>query len=140
MIQRQNPTVPIYQTSSYVFDNTQQAKNLFGLKEGGNIYTRIMNPTSDVLSRESQPLREVLVHPQLASGAAAITDYILNIAQAGDEIVAATLYGGTYNLFSTTLPRLGIKTIFVDQMSGKFCKEPLQKIQNLYIESIGNQN
>ncbi|HEX3029534.1 MAG TPA: PLP-dependent transferase, partial [Clostridia bacterium] len=111
--QKPDPTtnsraVPIYQTTSYVFDNTEHAANLFALKEPGNIYTRIMNPTSDVFEQRIAALEGGKAALAVASGAAAITYSILNIAGAGDEIVSAsTLYGGTYNLFAITLPKLG---------------------------------
>ena len=107
--------VPIYQTTSYVFNDTDHAANLFALAESGNIYTRIMNPTTDVFEQRIAALEGGAAALAVASGSAAITYSILNIAGAGDEIVSAsTLYGGTYNLFSLTLPRLGVKTIFVD--------------------------
>ena len=104
--------VPIYQTTSYVFNSTEHAANLFALKESGNIYTRIMNPTNDVFEQRMAALEGGVGALAVASGSAAITYAILNIAESGDEIVSAsTLYGGTYNLFSTTLPRLGINTV-----------------------------
>ncbi len=107
--------VPIYQTTSYVFNNAEHAANLFALKEFGNIYTRLMNPTSDVFEKRVAALEGGVGALAVASGSSAITYAILNIAGAGDEIVSAsTLYGGTYNLFSFTLPKLGIKTTFVD--------------------------
>src|SRR6516165_3232548 len=107
--------VPIYQTTSYVFNNAEHAENLFALKEFGNIYTRIMNPTNDVFEQRVAALEGGVGALAVASGSAAITYAILNIAGAGDEIVSAsTLYGGTYNLFAITLPKLGIKTTFVD--------------------------
>ena len=132
--------VPIYQTTSYVFDNSQQAENLFGLKEPGNIYTRIMNPTTDVLEKRVAELEGGVGALATASGASAITYSILNIAGAGDEIVAAsTLYGGTYNLFSATLPVLGIKTRFVDpDKAENFVEALTDKTKAIYIETIGN--
>ena len=132
--------VPIYQTTSYVFDSADHAENLFALKEGGNIYTRIMNPTTDVFEQRMAALEGGIGALGVASGSAAITYSILNIAGAGDEIVAAsTLYGGTYNLFSTTLPRLGIKTTFVDADDVQnFAKAITEKTKALFIESIGN--
>ncbi len=143
--QKPDPTtgsraVPIYQTTSYVFNSTEHAEDLFALKESGNIYTRIMNPTTDVLEQRIAVLEGGKAALAVASGAAAITYSILNIASAGDEIVSAsTLYGGTYNLFSTTLPRLGIKTIFVDpDNTDNFAKAITEKTKALYIESIGN--
>ena len=143
--QKPDPTtgaraVPIYQTSSYVFDNTEHAANLFGLKEFGNIYTRIGNPTSDVLEQRIAALEGGVGALAVASGAAAITYSILNIAGVGDEIVAAsTLYGGTYNLFSTTLPRLGITTHFVNpDVLEEYEKAITEKTKAIYIETIGN--
>src|SRR5678809_430678 len=107
--------VPIYQTTSYGFDNTEHAANLFGLKQFGNIYTRIMNPTTDVLEQRIAALEGGIGALALASGQAAETLGILNIAGAGDNIVSSTdLYGGTYNLFRHTLPKIGITTRFVD--------------------------
>ena len=132
--------VPIYQTTSYVFNNADHAENLFALKEMGNIYTRIMNPTTDVLEQRMAALEGGVGALAVASGSAAITYAILNIAGTGDEIVAAsTLYGGTYNLFSTTLPRLGIKTTFVDSDDPQnFAKAITEKTKALYVETIGN--
>lgn len=132
--------VPIYQTSSYVFDNTQHAENLFGLKESGNIYSRIMNPTSDVFEKRIAVLEGGVGALATASGSAAITYAILNIAGTGDEIVAAaTLYGGTFNLLSTTLPRLGITTTFVDpDKIENFAAAITEKTKAIFIESIGN--
>ncbi|MBN1384003.1 MAG: PLP-dependent transferase, partial [Elusimicrobia bacterium] len=106
--------VPIYQTTSYQFKNTDQAASLFALKEFGNIYSRIMNPTNDVLEKRMALLDGGTAALAVASGQAAETLAILNIAQAGDEIVSAdNLYGGTYNLFHYTFKRLGIKVNFV---------------------------
>jgi O-acetylhomoserine (thiol)-lyase len=132
--------VPIYQTSSYVFDNADHAANLFNLRESGNIYTRIMNPTTSVFEERIAALEDGVGALAVASGSAAITYAILNIAGAGDEIVsAATLYGGTYNLFSATLPKLGITTIFVDPDDPEnFRKAINSKTKALYIETIGN--
>jgi O-acetylhomoserine (thiol)-lyase len=132
--------VPIYQTASYVFKSPEHAANLFGLKEFGNIYTRLMNPTTDVFEKRVAALEGGAAALATASGAAAITYSILNIAQAGDDIVSAdNLYGGTYNLFSHTLPRLGIKTKFVDSgdLAG-FDKAIGPKTKALYAETIGN--
>jgi O-acetylhomoserine (thiol)-lyase len=107
--------VPIYQTTSYVFRDTEHAANLFALKELGNIYTRIMNPTTDVLEQRVAALEGGSAALALSSGSAAVTNAILNIAGAGDHIVSvAQLYGGTYNLFHYTLPKLGIDVSFVD--------------------------
>lgn len=132
--------VPIYQTTSYVFNSVEHGANLFSLKELGNIYTRIMNPTSDVFEQRIALLEGGIGALAVASGSAAITYSILNIAQVGDEIVASnTLYGGTYNLFSTTLSRLGIKTTFVDSDNPEnFRKAINENTKALYIETIGN--
>ena len=143
--QKPDPTtgsraVPIYQTTSYVFNNAEHAANLFSLKEPGNIYTRIMNPTNDVFEQRVAALEGGAGALAVASGSSAITYAILNIAGTGDEIVSAsTLYGGTYNLFSATLPRLGIKTIFVDSDDPEnFRKAINERTKALYIETIGN--
>src|SRR3989339_2257501 len=102
--------VPIYQTTSYVFKDTEHAANLFGLKEFGNIYTRLMNPTTDVLEKRIAALDGGVAALAVASGQSAITLALLNIAKEGDEIVSAdNLYGGTYTLFNNTLARFGIK-------------------------------
>ncbi len=132
--------VPIYQTTSYVFNGTEHAANLFGLKEFGNIYTRIMNPTTDVLEQRIAVLEGGVGALAVASGSAAITYAILNIAGTGDEIAAAsTLYGGTYNLFAITLPKLGIKTHFVNPDEPEnFHRAINDKTKAIYIESIGN--
>src|SRR3954447_13503152 len=118
--QKPDPTtgaraVPIYQTTSYVFRDTDHAAALFALQEFGNIYTRIMNPTTDVLEQRISLLEGGVGALALASGQAAETLAILNLCNAGDNIVAVTtLYGGTYNLFHYTLPKYGIQTHFVD--------------------------
>lgn len=132
--------VPIYQTTSYAFDSTEHAENLFGLKENGNIYTRIMNPTSDVLEKRMAALEGGVGALAVASGSAAITLTIMTIAQAGDEIVAAsTLYGGTFNLFDATLPKFGIKTTFVDPDDpANFEAAVNENTRAIYIESLGN--
>lgn len=132
--------VPIYQTTSYVFNDPEHAANLFALKEFGNIYTRLMNPTTDVLEQRLAALEGGVGALAVASGSAAITYAILNIAEAGDEIVsAATLYGGTYNLFANTLPKLGIKTHFVNPNDpANFETAINEKTKALYIETIGN--
>lgn len=132
--------VPIYQTTSYVFNNVEHAADLFALKESGNIYTRMMNPTSDVFEKRIAALEGGVGALSVASGSAAITYAILNIAGAGDEIVSAsTLYGGTYNLFAATLPKLGIKTTFVNPDNVENFREAItDKTKALYIESIGN--
>jgi len=132
--------LPIYQTTSYVFRDTEHAANLFGLKELGNIYTRIMNPTTDVLEQRIAALEGgtgALAH---ASGQAAITDAILNIAGAGDHIVSVSqLYGGTYNLFHYTLPKLGIEVDFVDAADPDAFKNALKpNTKAFYGEGLGN--
>ena len=132
--------VPIYQTTSYQFKNTEHAANLFGLKEFGNIYTRLMNPTTDVFEKRVAALDGGVGALGVASGQSAITLSLLNIAQAGDEIVSAdNLYGGTYNLFHYTFPRLGIKVKFVSSNDlNAFQKAITPKTKALYAESIGN--
>jgi len=132
--------VPIYQTTSYVFNDVEHAANLFALKESGNIYTRMMNPTTDVFEQRIAALEGGVGALAVSSGSAAVTYSILNIAGAGDEIVSAsTLYGGTHNLFAITLARLGIKTVFVDpDDSENFRKAINEKTKALYIETIGN--
>ncbi|MBT3319431.1 MAG: homocysteine synthase [Clostridia bacterium] len=132
--------VPIYQTTSYVFKDSAHAQRLFALQEPGNIYTRIMNPTQDVFEKRMAALEGGIAALAASSGSAAITLAILNIAQAGDEIVAAsTLYGGTYNLMANTLPKLGIKTTFVDpDDTDNFAKAINEKTKLVFIESIGN--
>ena len=132
--------VPIYQTTSYQFKSTDHAANLFGLKEFGNIYTRLMNPTTDVLEKRMALLDGGVGALAVASGQSAITLALLNIAQAGDEIVSAdNLYGGTYNLFHYTFPRLGIKVKFVksNDLDG-VRKGDHPKTKAVYAESIGN--
>ena len=132
--------VPIYQTTSYVFNNSQHAEDLFALREAGNIYTRITNPTNDVLEQRIAALEGGVAALAVSSGSAAINYSILNIAGSGDEIVAAnTLYGGTYNLFSLTLPKLGIKTTFVDPDEPEnFRRAITDKTKAVFIETIGN--
>jgi O-acetylhomoserine (thiol)-lyase len=132
--------VPIYQTSSYVFKNADHAANLFQLKEPGNVYTRIMNPTTDVFEKRVAELEGGVAGLATASGLAAITYAILNVASAGDEIVAAsTLYGGTYELFGVTLKKLGIKVTFVNPDDPEnFRKVITDKTKALYGETIGN--
>lgn len=132
--------VPLYQTTSYVFKDTDHAANLFGLKEFGNIYTRIMNPTTDVFEKRVAALEGGVAALATASGSAAITFSILNIASAGDEIVSsASLYGGTYNLFAHTLPKLGIKVTFVDSSDPEnFRKAITDKTKAVFAETIGN--
>ena len=132
--------VPIYQTSSFEFNDFDHAANLFALKESGNIYTRIMNPTSSVFEERMAALEGGVGALAVASGSAAINYAIINIAGAGDEIVSAnTLYGGTHNLFKNTLPQFGITTKFVDpdDLEG-FRNAITKKTKALYIETIGN--
>ena len=132
--------VPIYLTSSYVFKNSEHGANLFGLKEPGNIYTRLMNPTTDVLEKRVAALEGGIGALATASGSAAITYAVLNIAGAGDEIVSASsLYGGTYNLFKHTLARLGIKVNFVDSTDPENFRAAItEKTKALYAETMGN--
>lgn len=132
--------VPIYQTSSYVFKNADHAANLFQLKEPGNVYSRIMNPTTDVFENRIAALEGGVAGLATASGLAAITYAILNVASAGDEIVAAsTLYGGTYELFGVTLKKLGIKVVFVDPDDPENIRKAItDKTKAVYGETIGN--
>ena len=132
--------VPIYQTTSYQFKNTEHAANLFGLKEFGNIYTRLMNPTTDVFEKRIALLEGGVGALAVSSGQSAITIALLNIAQAGDEIVSAdNLYGGTYNLFHYTFPRLGIKVNFVKSNDLEALQKAITpKTKAVYAESIGN--
>ncbi|WKY47983.1 O-acetylhomoserine aminocarboxypropyltransferase/cysteine synthase [Eubacteriaceae bacterium ES3] len=132
--------VPIYQTTSYAFDNSDHARKLFSLEEPGNIYTRIMNPTTNVLEERINLLEGGVGALAFASGSAAITAAILNIAGSGDELVAAaTLYGGTYNLLNATLPRLGIHTSFVNPDDPQNFEDAItDKTKAVYIESLGN--
>ncbi|HNZ64300.1 MAG TPA: O-acetylhomoserine aminocarboxypropyltransferase/cysteine synthase [Smithella sp.] len=132
--------VPIYQTTSYQFKDTAHAADLFGLKEFGNIYTRLMNPTTDVLEKRIALLDGGVGALAVASGQSAITLALLNIAQAGDEIISAdNLYGGTYNLFHYTFARLGITVKFVKSNDlDAFQKAVTPKTKAIYAESIGN--
>jgi len=132
--------VPIYQTTSYQFKDTEHAANLFALKEFGNIYTRLMNPTTDVLEKRIALLDGAAGALAVASGQSAITLALLNIVQAGDEIVSAdNLYGGTYNLFHYTFARLGIEVKFVKSNDlSAFQKAITPKTKAIYAESIGN--
>jgi O-acetylhomoserine (thiol)-lyase len=132
--------VPIYQTTSYQFKSTEHAANLFALKEFGNIYTRLMNPTNDVLEKRIAALDGGVGALATASGQAAITLALLNIAQAGDEIVSAdNLYGGTYTLFHYTFKKLGVEVKFVPSGDLKaFEKAITSKTKAIYAESIGN--
>lgn len=132
--------VPIYQTTSYVFNDSEHAADLFGLKKEGNVYTRIINPTNDVLEKRVAALEGGIGAVALASGAAAIFNSIVNIASVGDEIVSSSsLYGGTFNLFSHTLPKLGITVKFVDSTDpNNFEKAITSKTKAVYAETIGN--
>lgn len=132
--------VPIYQTTAYNFKDTDHAANLFALKEFGNIYSRIMNPTCDVLEKRIAALEGGVAALAVASGSAAITYAIMNIASNGDEIVSASsLYGGTYNLFANTLPKYGITTRFVDPDDAQnFARAITDKTKAIFIETIGN--
>ena len=132
--------VPIYQSTSYVFNDTDHAANLFSLSEFGNIYTRIMNPTTDVFEKRMAALEGGVGALGTASGQAAETLAILNIAGAGDEIVSsAGLYGGTYNLFHYTLPKIGIDVKFVDDANPEAFRGAItDKTKALYAETVGN--
>ena len=132
--------VPIYQTTSYAFDDTQHGADLFDLKVQGNIYTRIMNPTQDVLEKRLAAMEGGIAALALASGQAAITYAIQTITEAGDNIVsAATLYGGTYNLFAHTLPQFGIEVRFADHRDPASFEQLIDaRTKAVYVESIGN--
>jgi len=132
--------VPLYQTASYVFKNSQHAANLFALKEFGNIYTRLMNPTTDVFEKRIAALEGGTGALATASGQAAITYALLAITRLGDEIVAANnLYGGTYQLFHHTFPKFGRQVVFVDSRNPEaFRKAITPKTRAVYIETIGN--
>lgn len=132
--------VPLYRTTSYVFRNTEHAQKLFALEEAGNIYSRIGNPTVDVFEQRIALLEKGTAAVALSSGMAAISFAILNIASAGDEIVAASnLYGGTFNLFAVTLPRYGINVKFVDAADPENFRAAItDKTKAIFAESIGN--
>ena len=132
--------VPIYQTTSYQFNDADHAARLFGLKEFGNIYTRLMNPTTDVLEKRIAALEGGVASLATASGQAAETLAILTLAGAGDEIISTTsLYGGTYNLFQYTLPKLGIKFHFVDAEDFAGIQAKInEKTKAIYTETVGN--
>lgn len=132
--------VPVYRTSSYLFKNTEHAANLFALKELGNIYTRLMNPTTDVLEQRVAQLEGGAASVALASGTSAIFYAIITLAEAGDEIVSANnLYGGTYTQFDAILPKLGINVKFVDPKDPQnFQKAITPKTRALFVETIGN--
>lgn len=132
--------VPIYQTTSYVFNNSEHAANLFGLAEAGFIYTRLNNPTNDILEQRLAALEGGIGAVVTASGTAAITTALLVLLKAGDHIVASnSLYGGTFNLFKVTLPRLGITTTFVDPSNPEnFTKASNENTRVFFAESLGN--
>lgn len=132
--------VPIYQTTSYAFDDTQHGADLFDLKVAGNIYTRIMNPTNDVLEKRVAALEGGIAGLAVASGMAAITYAIQTVAQVGDNIVSvAKLYGGTYNLLAHTLPRLGIETRFAEHDDLAALEALIDdKTKAVFCESISN--
>ena len=134
--------VPIYATTSYVFKDSAQAAGRFGLTEGGNIYTRLMNPTSDVFEKRVAALEGGAAALATASGSAAITYAIQNIATAGDHIVSASnLYGGTYNLFANTLKEQGLDVTFIDESDPQnFEKAIKPNTKALYAETLGNPN
>ncbi len=132
--------VPIYQTTSYVFNNTDHAANLFSLSEPGFIYTRLNNPTNDILEQRLAAIEEGIAAVVTASGTAAISTTLLTLLRTGDHIVASnSLYGGTYNLLNVTLPRLGITTTFVDPSNPEEFRNAAQEnTRAFFIESLGN--
>ncbi|MGD0998758.1 MAG: homocysteine synthase [Thermoleophilia bacterium] len=143
--QKPDPTtnaraVPIYQTTSYVFNDADHAADLFGLKEFGNIYTRIMNPTTDVFEQRMAALEGGVGGLAFASGSAAVTFSILNIAGAGDHVVSAnSLYGGTYNLFVHTLPRFGLEFDLIDPVDPENFRRAIKpNTKALFAETVGN--
>ena len=132
--------VPIYQSTAYVFNNSDHAANLFSLAEPGNIYTRINNPTNDILEQRLAALEGGIASVVTSSGTAAINTALLVLLKAGDHIVASnSLYGGTYNLLSVTLPRLGITTTFVDPADpSNFGRAVKENTRAIFVESLGN--
>ncbi|HSH25814.1 MAG TPA: O-acetylhomoserine aminocarboxypropyltransferase/cysteine synthase family protein [Massilibacterium sp.] len=132
--------LPIYLTNAYLFNDADHAADLFALKEAGNIYTRLMNPTTGAFEERIAALENGVAALAVSSGSAAITYAILNIAGAGDEIVSsANLYGGTYNLFQHTLPKYGVKTTFVDPVNLEEIKNAItDKTKAIYAETVGN--
>lgn len=132
--------LPIYQTSSYVFEDTQDASELFALQKGGNIYTRLGNPTTDVLEKRVALLEGGIAALAVASGSAAVTYSILNLANSGDEIISSTaLYGGTHSLFTNTLPKFGIKTVFVESNKPQDFEHAItDKTKLIFAETVGN--
>ena len=134
--------VPIYQTSSFVFHNSQHAADRFGLRDAGNIYGRLTNPTEDVFEKRIAALEGGVAALAVASGAAAITYTFQNLAQAGDHIVAAkNIYGGTYNLLAHTLPEFGVTTTFVDPFNYEEVENAIQEnTKAIHVETLGNPN
>ena len=132
--------VPIYQTAAFSFDSAQHGADLFDLKVPGNIYSRIMNPTNDVLEQRLAALEGGLASLAVASGQAAVTYSILTIAEAGDNIVSSTaLYGGTYNLFAHTLPQYGISARFADHRDPASYEALIDdRTKAVFVESLGN--
>lgn len=132
--------VPIYQTTSYVFNDTEHAARLFGLQEFGNIYSRIMNPTCDVLEKRLAALEGGAGGLAVASGSAAVTYAILNLMGHGKNVVSSSsLYGGTYNLFHYTLPKMGIDVKFVDQSNPENFRAAIdENTRAVFLETIGN--
>lgn len=132
--------VPLHRTSAYVFDSTAHAADLFSLKELGNIYTRLMNPTQDVLEKRLAAIEGGAAALALASGTAAVHYAVINICSAGDELVSANnLYGGTYTMFDSILPQFGIKTRFADPRNPKSFEDAVtDKTRAIFVETIGN--
>src|SRR5512137_77450 len=132
--------VPIYQTTSYVFNDAEHAANLFALREFGNIYTRMMNPTTDVFEKRMASLEGGVGALGVASGQAAITLSLLNLVRPGDEVLSSlSLYGGTYNLFTSTFPKLGIKVRYVDTTDPQNVKKAIgERTRVVYSETVGN--
>ena len=132
--------IPVYRTSSYIFKNTKHAANLFALKEPGNIYTRIMNPTQDMLEKRIAALEDGAGALALASGTSAVYYALINICKAGDEIVSANnLYGGTYTMFASILPQFNINVKFVNNNDYEEYEKAInEKTKAIYIETIGN--
>ncbi|MEE9308089.1 MAG: aminotransferase class I/II-fold pyridoxal phosphate-dependent enzyme, partial [Spirochaetia bacterium] len=132
--------VPVYRTSSYVFRDTTHAADLFALKELGNIYTRIMNPTQDILEKRIAAIEGGAAALALSSGTSAIYYSIINICSAGEEIVSANnLYGGTYTMFEAILPQFGIKVNLVDSRKPENFEAAVnEKTRAIYVETIGN--
>ncbi len=132
--------VPIYQTTSYVFNDAEHAANLFALREFGNIYTRMMNPTTDVFEKRMASLEGGVGALGVASGQAAITLSLLNLVRPGDEVLSSlSLYGGTYNLFTSTFPKLGIKVRYVDFTDPQNVKKAIgERTRAVYSETVGN--